>query len=599
MKRKKFQSDKAFSKKKFIDSLLTIFEGIKKFPITFLGLFFFIIFDSLLFSSTAVIVNKMISNIQNTGGQFFLDLKMTWESWAYFGLVLFIALIVFEYFTNLFSGLFSRKMEVYLRIRALRKLIEIDISYYSKTQIGLIMSRIMTDSQGVGDAFNEFLLNFIYTLVSLISTLIVLYLIDVKLASIILGLFIFMVFVVWFLFLHYRRAIIYSVDEKQAIDADITDRLINIRAIKAVGAENKEVFRNAELHKKYDEKLRKVIGWQSILSFFSNTFAWTMPTIVIISAVLIYNDINPAELSVLIISFSSACYNILYSILSLPMCMRGLTKLSNCVMRLNYINNAKSLIEFKKTGTEIEKIDTVEFKKLSFSYPESPSKLILPEINFIFEKGKSYAFVGETGVGKSTIAKLILRFYDPTHGSVLINGIDLKTLKMSNYLGHVGYIEQEPQILFGTVMQNIKYASFQKTDQSAIEASKKAKLHDYIMSLPDKYDTILGERGFMLSGGQKQRLVIARFFLKNPELLILDEATSALDNVIEKEIQAELDELMIGRTTIIIAHRLSTIKNVNQIIVLDKKGIVQTGSFQELKEISGRFQKLYKIGLMK
>ncbi len=602
MKKKKFISDKAFSKKKFIDSFKMIGECIKQNPTTFVGYIIFTIIDAIFYSSMTIVVSQMTKNIINEGQQAnsFLGFSMTWVSWAYVGLALLLLIVIFDYLTNIYSAYFSKKVEIYLRVKALKKLVEVDISYYSKNQLGLIMSRVINDSQGAGDSFNDFLLNLLFTTVSFIAMMIFMFILDVNLALIVLMIFIVLVIIIWVLFIYYRRAIIESVDVKQSIDADITDRLINIRAIKANASEDRETKRNMKLHDKYDKKLSKVIWLQSLLSFFSYTFAWSLPIITIIAAIGLYkNSMDPSELSHLLVAFTSATNNILYSLLTLPIWMRGLTKLSNCIMRLNYIYDTNSLLTFADQPEEIGDIEKITFDKVTFNYPESPKKKILAEINLTFEKNKSYAFVGETGVGKSTIAKLLLRFYDVTTGQILINGKNIKLLEPSSYLNKVGYVEQEPQILYGTVMENLKYPFFDKTDEQAIEAAKKAKIHNYIKKLPMGYDTILGERGFMLSGGQKQRLVIARIFLKDPQLLILDEATSALDNVVEKEIQLELDKLMVGRKTVVIAHRLSTIKNVNEIIVLDKNGVSQRGTFNELKQKEGRFKKLYTLGLMK
>ncbi|QHX36436.1 ABC transporter ATP-binding protein [Spiroplasma sp. BIUS-1] len=602
MKVKKFQSDKAFSVKKFSDSFKMIGETIKHNPWTFVGYLIFTVIDSILYSSITIVVSQMTKSLTTDGqkGNNFLGLSMQWYSWAFIGLAILMLIVVFDYLTNVFTALFSKKVEIYLRIKALKKLVEIDISYYSKNQLGLIMSRVINDSQGSGDSFNDFLLNLLFTSVSFTTMMVFMYMIDPLMASIIFAIFLTLVVIVWVLFVYYRRAIIISIDVKQSIDADITDRLINIRAIKANAAEDRETMRNKELHRKYDEKLSRVIWLQSSLTFFSYTFAWSLPIVAIISAMGLYgNSMDGAELTNLIVAFASATNNILYSLMTLPVWMRGLTKLSNCIMRLNHIYDSKSLLEFIDNPQKVGDIETITFDKVTFNYPESPTKKILPEVSFTFEKNKSYAFVGETGVGKSTIAKLLLRFYDVTSGELLINGKNIKKIDHVDYLNKVGYVEQEPQILYGTVMENLKYPCFDKTDEEAIAAAKKAKIHNYIEKLPKGYDTILGERGFMFSGGQKQRLVIARLFLKDPQLLILDEATSALDNVVEREIQSELDKLMVGRTTVVIAHRLSTIKNVDEIIVLDKDGVSQKGSFDELKEKEGRFKKLYTIGLMK
>ncbi|AHI52591.1 ABC transporter ATP-binding protein [Spiroplasma culicicola] len=601
-KTKKFQSEKAFSKKKFLASMKMIGLGIKKHPIHFVMLFIINTIDSVLFSSTVIIVNGLTKAINNTVDHTssFFGFFLTWEQWIYVALVIYLLFICSEYATNFLSQLFSKKVEILLRQKALQHLVEIDISYYSKTQIGLIMSRVINDTQGVGDAFNEFFLNIVYMISSLITTLIIVYQIDVPMAAIVTGWMVFMIIIIWVIFIYYRRALITAVDERQAIDADITDRLINVRLIKSTGSENRESQRNIELHKKYDVKQKKVVNLQAILVVFNNTMAWMLPSIMIIISIFMYEGkMSSGDLAALITSFTSACFNLLTNLMVLTITMRGLTKMANCVMRLNYIYEVESIIDFDSDPKTIKSIDSVEFKNVSFTYPESPKNQILPEINIVFEKGKSYAFVGETGVGKSTIAKMLLRFYDVTTGQLLINNIDIKKLDLPNYLSHVGYVEQEPQILYGTVLENIKYSLSNVTDEQVIDACKKAKLHNYIMGLPDKYETILGERGFMFSGGQKQRLVIARLFLKDPQLLILDEATSALDNIVEKEIQKELDELMKNRTTIVIAHRLSTIKNVDQIVVLERNiGIGQMGTFKELKDKPGRFQKLYTYGLL-
>ncbi|KAF5279607.1 hypothetical protein FQR65_LT15355 [Abscondita terminalis] len=296
----------------------------------------------------------------------------------------------------------------------------------------------------------------------------------------------------------------------------------------------------------------------------------------------------------------SGSYNLVGALSYLPQTFRGVTKLSNCVMRLGYIIDPIPLIDRNETtDNKIDGINSIIFENVNFSYPNAPNKMVIPNFSYEFKKGKSYALVGESGIGKSTIARMLLRFYDPTNGKILINNKDLSELNLPNFLKNVGYVEQEPQILFGTVFENIQYALFNKGLDEVIEASKKAKLHDFVMTLPEGYDTVLGERGFLLSGGQKQRLVIARLFLKNPDLLVLDEATSALDNIVEKDIQSELNELMKNRTAIVIAHRLSTIKEVDEIIVLQKgHGIVQVGNFEQLKKEEGIFQKLYKAGLM-
>jgi len=313
---------------------------------------------------------------------------------------------------------------------------------------------------------------------------------------------------------------------------------------------------------------------------------------------------EPLKLITILPAFLSGVSLMAFPIIRISILVSGLAQGSSSSARLNTLLNMKTKIDVleKEDKTYIRKLKgDIKFENVVFAYPEKPENIILPKTKFTFEEGKSYAFVGKTGVGKSTISKLLLRFYDPQNGKVTINnGLDLKKVYLPSYLKHVGYVEQDPVILYGSIKDNIKYAFNEASDRQVINAAKKAKLHNIIMTWPEKYDSIIGERGVLLSGGQKQRLVLARMFLKNPSLLILDEATSSLDNIVEAEINNELKSLSKGRTTIIIAHRLSTIKDVDTIVVLKgDDGIVETGTFKELISKDGYFQKLYKAGLMK
>ncbi|QBQ07434.1 ABC transporter ATP-binding protein/permease [Spiroplasma gladiatoris] len=606
-KKEKYVTDKQFSFKKMFAALRMVGGGIKRHPILFFLCSLTTVIDSIAWSFSAVVVKGLTtilldsSNNTKTSSLYGI-VDLTWQQWIYLGIGMFLLFVLMEFLTNITSGMFSKKLEIDVRKAALKHLVEIDISYYSKNQIGLIMTRVIGDSQSLGDSFNQFYLTFIWMLGSIFSTVAIMFSINTTLATIAVSLLILMLIVITIMFIFFRRANIISFDVRQKIDADIIDRLINVRLIKATGSENFETKRNFELHKKYDVRKSYAIKWQAFLNVFNGVMISLLPIIMLIINIFLYQDKMPrSEFSSLTVTFISASTNFLINLSVLTQILGGIMWMSNCAMRLNYIFNEKTIINFEKQPIKINSIETIEFKDVSFNYPESPTVNVLPKINISFEKGKSYAFVGETGVGKSTIAKMLLRFYDVTTGELLINGINIKKLDLSNYLSYVGYVEQEPQILYGTVMDNLKYSlGWEASDSQAIEASKKAKLHDFIESLPDKYDTILGERGFMFSGGQKQRLIIARLFLKNPQLLILDEATSALDNIVEKEIQSELDLLMKDRTTIVIAHRLSTIKNVDSVIVLERNiGISQIGSFDELKKVPGRFQKLYNYGLLK
>jgi len=241
--------------------------------------------------------------------------------------------------------------------------------------------------------------------------------------------------------------------------------------------------------------------------------------------------------------------------------------------------------EFKDVQGEIE------FKNATFKYEGSEE--ILSNINLKIEKGKTLALVGPSGGGKTTICHLIPRFYELNKGKITIDGEDIKEITLKSLRKNIGIVQQDVFLFTGTIKDNILYGNPEANDDEVIEAAKNANIHDFIISLPEGYETYVGERGVKLSGGQKQRISIARVFLKNPPILILDEATSALDNTSELIIQKSLEKLSKGRTSIIVAHRLSTVKNADEIVVLTNKGIVEKGAHKELINSGEIYARLY------
>ena len=233
----------------------------------------------------------------------------------------------------------------------------------------------------------------------------------------------------------------------------------------------------------------------------------------------------------------------------------------------------------------------IEYRDVSFSYTDGVP--VLEHVSFTLEHGKCLAVVGPSGGGKTTLCQLLPRFYDVSDGAVLLDGHDVRDVTQASLRRSIGVLQQDVFVFADTIRENIRYGRPDATDEEIVEAAVRAEIHDEILALPDGYDTFVGERGVMLSGGQKQRVSIARVFLKNPPVLILDEATSALDSVTEQRIQASLDELAKGRTSIIIAHRLSTVKNADVIAVVDGERIVEMGSQEELLAGNGAFAKLW------
>ena len=236
----------------------------------------------------------------------------------------------------------------------------------------------------------------------------------------------------------------------------------------------------------------------------------------------------------------------------------------------------------------------ISFENVSFHYADS-DQMVLNHVNLDVPAGEYVALVGSSGAGKTTLCSLIPRFYDVTGGTIRVDGQDIRNIKLSDLRNHIGIVQQDVYLFAGTILENIRYGKPDASREEVIRAAKEANAHEFIMSLPQGYETDIGQRGVKLSGGQKQRLSIARVFLKNPPILIFDEATSALDNESEKVVQESLEILAKGRTTFVIAHRLSTIRNAQRILVLTENGIEESGTHAELLAKGGIYQKLCEM----
>lgn len=602
-----FNSEFAFTWAKLGSFVGIILSTAKKYPVLFTSMIMTTTINSVVATILPLAASRisglLLSPIPDATNSFW-GLTMHWYSWIYVCLALFAAMLAFEYLTDFTIGLFSARIEIEQRQEILISLVNQDVDFFFDHVSGNILTRFVGDTQALSMGIQQFVTNILYLGGSFITAVIILFVEKQTLIGAVgLGYVLAVLIIAVVIFIFYRRSMIRAYDVKRVVDADMTDRINNITLIKSSGTELYEIDRLQKKNEEYNRKGDLMVFFSATLNFWLQVTISFLTTLILIITVVgtINGNISSKDITTTLTLGLPMVSSMSLSVIMLVPTLRAASRSSNASDRIKELTSPKPTILPNLEGPKIEQIDKITFKNLDFAYPKKPKKIIIPKMNLVFEKGKSYAFVGETGSGKSTIGRLLLRYYEPVKGQILINDqYDLTKVNLPSYLDRIGYVEQDPQIFYGNFVDNIRYGRFNATKEEVIEAAKKAKLHDFILTLPEGYETVLGQRGFLLSGGQKQRLIIARVFLKNPDLIILDEATSALDNIVEKEIQAQLDELVVGKTSITIAHRLSTIKNADQIIVLGMgKGVVQTGTFAELIHQEGHFKNLYEAGKMK
>ena len=472
---------------------------------------------------------------------------------------------------------------------------DLSCSFYDKNRTGVLMSRITSDLFEITELAHHGPENVVICMLTIVGSIVMMFTIEWRLALVIA---VILPLCLWFTLSQRKRMKEANVEVKRKtaeISAAIESSISGIRTAKAFANEQQE----SDKFDKANELFRgsKVEYYKTMGLYMSGMEFTTSIIQVIVIAVggllIMGGKMDYVDLVTFTLYVSAFISPVKKLAQFSEMYMQGSAGFSRFLEIMRTEPGIKDKPDAKEMGPVRGEID---YKDVSFDYGNGIP--VLSHINLHINPGECLAVVGPSGGGKTTLCQLLPRFYDVCGGSVTVDGMDVRDVKQSSLRRNIGIIQQDVFMFAGTIRENIRYGRPDATDEEIIQAAVRAQIHNEIMEMPDGYDSYIGERGVMLSGGQKQRLSIARVFLKNPKILILDEATSALDTVTEQRIQAALDQLSQGRTTIIIAHRLSTIKNADVIAVVEGEHIVEMGSHQELMDKDGIYAALCRAQSM-
>ena len=496
-----------------------------------------------------------------------------------------------QYIVGYYGHMVGVKMQADMRRDLFMKYERLPFSYFDDHKTGDLLSRLTTDLWDVSELAHHGPENLFLAVLMFIGSFSILASINLTLTLI---MFTIVPFIILFTVLSRRKmsqAMKNSRKQMSEINSTLENSVGGIRETKAYAAEAHEICKFGginRLFQSYRGQAMKSLGsFDAIMTLLQDILYLT---IVLVGGLFLYNGkLTAAEFTAFLLYISMFLNPIQRFVSLFQQLQEGMSGFS----RFCEIMDAEEEVDEGSIVIDDIKGDLV-FDKVSFGYStEEDSKLVISDLTLNIPAGRTLALVGPSGGGKSTLCHLIPRFYEITEGKILLDGVDTKDITLNSLRKNIGIVSQTVFLFDGTVRDNIAYGSEGATDEDIISAAKKANIHDYIVTLDDGYNTHVGERGVKLSGGQRQRIAIARVFLKNPKLLILDEATSALDNATEMQIQSSLEELSRGRTVIVVAHRLSTVKNADEIVVLDKDGIVERGNHDELLALDGEYKKLY------
>lgn len=533
------------------------------------------------------LTNRGMKDLESITFDFVLKLSLIYIS-------IKIVEIIAQYFMTSIGHIMGARIETDMRRDLYSHLQTLSDTFYNETKVGVIMSRITNDLFDITEFAHHCPEEYFIGAIKILVSLIILLNINVKMTLLIYIMIPLMIFFSG----RFRKKMREAQKDQRVhighLNSSIEDSLLGIKVVKSFANEDVE---NEKFMNENDKFLNiKKRYYKSMAGFntINRVFDGLMYLILIASGgyFLMKREIGPEDLIVYVMYVQSLLVTVRRIIEFTEQFQKGMTGIE----RFAEIMSVESDIKDRKNAKEIKNVrGEISFKNVYFSYGEGGEK-VLENFSVDITPGEKLAIVGPSGAGKTTICNLIPRFYDVDSGSVNVDGIDVRDIKIKSLRENIGIVQQDVYLFSGTVKDNIGYGKSDASDGEIIEAAKLAGAYEFIKNLPDGFDTYVGERGVKLSGGQKQRISIARVFLKNPPILILDEATSALDNKSEIIVQDSIEKLSKGRTTITIAHRLTTVQNADLIIVMTKDGIIERGSHKELMDRKDYYYNLYTKG---
>ena len=511
--------------------------------------------------------------------------------------IFMVLLVIVEGYCNYFIGYYGHvmgaKIEHDMRNEIFGHYQKLSFAFFDNQKVGHLLSRITSDLFDITELLHHGPEDVVISAIKLLGAFIILLIINAKLAFVAIGFVVIMLLYAVAMNGRMRGAFRENRARIADINSQIEDSLSGIRVVKSFSNEKTEMDKFEEGNSRFVDSKKKSYRYMGTYNSGMGVFSTliTVGSLLMGAWLMMKGELSAADLVTFLLYINNFTEPVKKLVNFTEQFQNGYSGYERFVEIMNIAPDIKD----KEDAKSLDRVQgEIQFEDVSFHYSENKEN-VLSHVNLGVKPGEYVALVGSSGAGKTTLCSLIPRFYDVTGGAVRLDGIDIRDVKLKDLRRQIGIVQQDVYLFAGTILENIRYGKPEATDEEVVNAAMAANAHEFIMSLPEGYNTDIGQRGVKLSGGQKQRLSIARVFLKNPPVLIFDEATSALDNESEKIVQHSLELLAKDRTTFVIAHRLSTIRNAERILVLTEDGIAEEGTHESLLAQGGIYAGLYNM----